>query len=154
MDCANRRTPLDQAQQGVVVVVHRDGRFLMIRRAAGVPAGGAWCFVGGAIQPGETQPEAVVREFAEEVGGDVRPQKKVWEYCQPDGNLLLHWWLGKTAGGQLRPNRLEVAETRWCTPAEIEALPYVLESNLRFVREVGRAILKGAAPGSAVWRGL
>ena len=78
-------------QQGVVVVGRREGRFLMIRRAPGVLAGGAWCFVGGAIEPGETQPQAVVREFAEEVGGRAQPLRKIWEYTRPDGKLVLHW---------------------------------------------------------------
>lgn len=35
---------------GVVVVVEREGRFLVIRRAASVIAPNAWCFVGGAIE--------------------------------------------------------------------------------------------------------
>jgi 8-oxo-dGTP diphosphatase len=131
----------------VVVVVHREGRFLMIRRSAEVVAGGAWCFVGGAMKTGETQPEAVVREFAEEAGGRVRPLRKVWEYRRPDGKLLLHWWLANMECGALEPDPLEVAEMRWCTPAEIEALPGLLESNLRFVSEVGRGLLQEATQG-------
>jgi 8-oxo-dGTP diphosphatase len=129
----------------VVVVVHRAGRFLMIRRAAGILAGGAWCFVGGALKPGETQAEAVVREFAEEVGGRVAPERKVWEYQRPDGKLLLHWWLARLEGGVLKANRQEVASIRWCTPAEVEALPGVLESNLRFVAKVGRGLIEAAS---------
>jgi len=44
----------------------------------------------------------------------------------------------------LAPNALEVAETRWCTPAEVEALPEVLESNLQFIREVGHGLASTA----------
>ncbi len=147
MGSTDRVIRRDRVQQGVVVVVLREGRFLMIRRAARVLAGGAWCFVGGAVKPGETQPEAVVREFAEELGGSVRPLRKIWEYQRPGGKLLLHWWLAKMTEGTLEPNSLEVAETCWCTPAQIEALPGVLESNLRFVSEVGRGLLRAAAQG-------
>jgi 8-oxo-dGTP diphosphatase len=136
--------PRDEVQQGVVVVVHGNGRFLMIRRAAKVLAAGVWCFVGGAIKPGETQSEAVMREFAEEVGGRVRALRKIWEYGRPDGKLLLHWWLAKLERGALKPNPLEVDELRWCTPAEIELLPQVLESNVHFMREVGRGLVEGA----------
>jgi (d)CTP diphosphatase len=124
------------------VVVHRAGRFLMIRRAAGIVAGGAWCFVGGAIKPGETQPKAVAREFSEELHGCVQPEQKIWEYRRPDGNLLLHWWLATIEAGPLHPNRLEVAELRWCTPDGIESLPNVLQSNLEFVRQIGRALVQ------------
>jgi 8-oxo-dGTP diphosphatase len=133
----------DGVQRGVVVVIHKRGRFLMIRRAAGVPAGGAWCFVGGAIEPGETEPEAVVREFAEEVGGRARPLRKIWEYMRQDRKLLLYWWLAEMDGGVLKPNRAEVAEIRWCSPEEVETLPGVLESNSHFMRAVGGALIRG-----------
>ena len=141
MDYEHDPASRDRVQQGVVVVVHRAGCFLMIRRAAGVLAGGCWCFVGGAIELGETQPEAVVREFAEEVGGRVRPLRKIWEYARPDGKLLLHWWLAEVEEEALEPNELEVAEIRWCSPEEVEALPEVLESNVHFVRDVGRRLI-------------
>jgi 8-oxo-dGTP pyrophosphatase MutT (NUDIX family) len=137
-------------RQGVVVVVQRAGRFLMIRRAAQVVAGGAWCFVGGAIDAGESQAAAVVREFREEVGGQVRPVAKVWEYDRGDG-LRLHWWLAELCGAAdgLRPNPAEVAELRWCTADEIECLPGILAGNVCFLRAVGRRLLEesGRAAG-------
>lgn len=129
-------------QEGVVIVVQQDGRFLLIRRAAGLLAGGAWCFVGGAIQRGETQPEAVAREFAEEVGGHVQPAGKIWEYLRPDGGLLLHWWLARLEQGRLIANPLEVAEIRWCTPDEALSLPDLLESNVHFIQAVQRGTIE------------
>jgi 8-oxo-dGTP diphosphatase len=135
--------PTDQVTQGVVVVVCREGRFLVIRRAAGVVAPGAWCFVGGALQPGETQQQAVVREFAEEVGGRVTPQRKIWEYTRPDRKLLLHWWLADLVERSLRRNGQEVAEIRWCTPDDVEALPDLLPSNRQFLTQVGRGLACG-----------
>jgi 8-oxo-dGTP diphosphatase len=128
-------------QQGVVVVVRRSGRFLMIRRAAGIVAAGAWCFVGGAIEPGETQHEAVLREFREEVGAPVQPGRKIWEYRGPDGKLLLHWWLATTNATSFRPDPSEVAEVRWCSAAEIRRLPQTLQSNAQFLDEVGWELL-------------
>jgi mutator protein MutT len=130
-------------RKGVVVVVQRDGRLLVIRRAAHIVAGGAWCFVGGAIDPGETPQEAVVREFREEVGGRVRPVRRVWRYQRPDGSLRLEWWLAELDGEELTPNPAEVAELRWCTPDEIAELPEVLENNLTFLNVVGRKLCEG-----------
>jgi (d)CTP diphosphatase len=129
-------------QQGVVIVVRRGPRFLVVRRAAHIPAGGAWCFVGGAIDAGESQEEAVIREFREEVGGEVQPLAKIWEYNRPDGHLRLHWWLAQLTTSELRANPAEVAEIRWCTPDEIEALPGILDGNITFLRNVGRKLIE------------
>ena len=57
--------PAPQVAVGAVAV--RDGRLLMVRR--GRPPGvGLWSVSGGRVEPGETLPEAVVREVAEETG--------------------------------------------------------------------------------------
>ncbi|MBU0640645.1 MAG: NUDIX domain-containing protein [Planctomycetes bacterium] len=129
-------------KDGVVVVVMQEQRFLMIRRAAGIPAAGWWCFVGGALEPTEAQPEAVIREFREEIGGWVRPIAKIWEHLHCDRSLRLHWWLAQLLEGELRPNPAEVAEVRWCTADEIEALPNLLDGNRLFLREVGRSLVE------------
>jgi 8-oxo-dGTP diphosphatase len=138
--------------QGVVVVVLRGERYLMIRRAAGVIVPDAWCFVGGAIEPGETEEQAVVREFREEVGGHVRPLKRVWEYVRPDGKLRLFWWQAELLDSManmmfapLHANPAEVAELRWCTPEEIEALPGLLESNREFLRLIRAGLGEGVS---------
>ncbi|MEP0848436.1 MAG: NUDIX domain-containing protein [Phycisphaerae bacterium] len=125
-------------QEGVVAVVRRGERYLVIQRAPGLIAAGAWCFVGGAIEPGESQAAAVVREFSEEVGASIRPIRKVWEYLRPDGALRLHWWLAKLVDGQLHPNEAEVSAVRWLTAAEIARLPDLLLSNGAFLSAVAR----------------
>lgn len=127
--------------EGVVVVVRHEDRLLMIRRSQHVIAPGAWCFVGGAIHPGESQPAAVVREFSEEVGGRVRPMRCIWQYVRPDGRLRLYWWLAELLDDNLHLNPAEVAELRWCTPAEIEQLPDLLETNRAFLKAVDPALL-------------
>lgn len=121
---------------GVVVVVEREGRFLVIRRAASVIAPNAWCFVGGAIEAGESEADAVVREFREEVGGQVRPLHREWEHVSDDGRLHLAWWRAELVGGELRANPHEVAEFRWCPPQEIVGLPDLLPSNREYLTTV------------------
>ncbi len=124
------------------MVVRRDDRLLMIRRSEHVIAPGAWCFVGGAIEQGESQAEAVAREFLEEVGAAAAPVRKIWESTRPDGRLVLHWWLAEIeAEAALTPNPAEVAEARWLTVAEIEALAELLESNRHFLAAVPRAAI-------------
>lgn len=133
-------------QQGVVAVVVRGGRLLLIQRAPGILAGGAWCFVGGSIEAGESQEDAIRREFREEVGVAAQPVQKIWEYRRPDGKLLLHWWLAGCEHRELHPNPAEVSDIGWFTPEEIPRLPKVLESNLFFMRSKACKVLLEGIP--------
>ena len=61
----------------VGAVVHdAAGRLLLIRRGH-APSAGMWSVPGGRMEPGESEPEAVVREVAEETGLTVRPDRVV-----------------------------------------------------------------------------
>lgn len=119
-----------------MAVLQQDGRLLVIQRAQRVVAGGWWCFPGGAIEPGETPQEAVVREVREEIGLQVEPVRQVWTWDRPDGELKLLWWSVRVVGvGEAicQPNPDEVAQVRWVTPRELRALSPVLPSNLAFL---------------------
>jgi len=117
----------------------------MIRRSRSVIAPGAWCFVGGGIDPGETPEQAARREFREEVGGRIEPLVQVWESWREDRGLHLRWLYARLVSDDLKPNPAEVAEIRWCGLDEIERLDGLLETNRRFVEALraGRIRLPG-----------
>lgn len=123
----------DRLVRGVVAVIRRGPGFLLIRRAEGMAAAGTWCFPGGAIEPGESSAEAIVREVAEEVGLQGRAVEKVWHWTRPDGRLVLDWWRVEGTNDRLVPNPAEVAEVRWMTEAEIRTTPGVLPGVLQFM---------------------
>lgn len=118
---------------GVVGVIQRGDAFLMIQRAEGILASGAWCFPGGAVHDGESTRAALIRETREEVGLDVRPGQCVWRWQRADGRLELEFWTADIVGGQLRPDPAEVQRVEWMTVAEIRRLDHVLPNLFTFL---------------------
>ena len=130
-------------RRGAVAVVLREKRFLVIRRSAHVVAPGAFCFPGGGIEADETEAQALVREFREELGAGIAPLRRVWQSTTL-WQVELAWWLGHVEPGcPLVPNPAEVESIHWLTRAEMLAQEQLLESNRTFLQALaeGRIVL-------------
>ena len=125
--------PDDPGKRGAVGVIVREGRMLVIRRARTVVAPLVYCFPGGGIEGDESEVEALIREFDEEVGLAIRPIQRLW-HCVTPWKVSLAWWLAET-DPQAVPvaNPQEVESIHWFTPDEMAQLPDLLESNRRFL---------------------
>jgi 8-oxo-dGTP diphosphatase len=122
--------------RGAVAVVVRDRRFLVIRRSAQVVAPGALCFPGGGMDECESDAEALVREFREELNADILPLRRLWRSVTP-WQVELHWWLAHLEeGAQLQANPAEVESIYWLTADEMLAHEQLLESNRQFLAAV------------------
>jgi len=141
--------PADQVRRGVLGVMRRAGRLLLIQRAIGVRVGGLWCFPGGHIEPDEPEAEALVREMREELGLEVRAGRRLLTLRKYGGQLLLYTWSATIVSGRLTPDPREVAATRWMTPAQmrrmritsqavpLEAPPHLITGTLTILRRLG-----------------
>jgi 8-oxo-dGTP pyrophosphatase MutT (NUDIX family) len=119
--------------RGVVAVIVRHGRILVIRRSRSVVAPGAFCLPGGSIERGESEEEALVREIREELGVTIRPERRLWE-TRTAWHVDLSWWLSRLdPDAPLVPNPAEVESVHWLTPEEMARLPNLLEGNQRFL---------------------
>jgi len=123
-------------RRGAVAVIVRDERLLVICRAAGIAAPGAYCFPGGHIEPGESEEEALVRELREELDAAVRPIKRVWNSVSPSGVELCWWFAELDVSSEPVPNPAEVASVHWMTPGELAAHPKTLVSNRLFLEAI------------------
>jgi 8-oxo-dGTP diphosphatase len=130
---SNDSSPTRPRRRGVVAVVPRGERLLVIQRSALVVAPGAYCFPGGGIEGEETEPVALIREIQEELGLDIVPVRRLWQSVTP-WQIELAWWLVRLpAGVEPVPNPAEVAACQWIAPDAMRRLPGLLESNLAFL---------------------
>ncbi|NLE36896.1 MAG: NUDIX domain-containing protein, partial [Pirellulaceae bacterium] len=104
------------------------------RRSAHVVAPRYCCFPGGGIHPGESEKEALIREFREELAIEVRPVRQIWRSVTP-WRVHLSWWSAELLGeASPVPNPAEVESIYWATPDEMANLPDSLPSNFEFLQ--------------------
>ena len=126
------------ARYGVVAVVVRQSKLLVIRRSQNVIAPGQFCFPGGGIETGEPEEIALCREMQEELRVDVRPIRRLWRSVTP-WRIALAWWLTEIDTPEsCDPNPDEVESVHWHTIAEIADLPDLLPSNHDFLAAYDR----------------
>lgn len=124
-------------KDAVAIVIKKKGKFLMIKRAKKGEAEDYWCPITGAVEEGEQQEQAVVREAKEEMGVTVEPIRKVWVCPTEDEEYLLHWWYVKLKDNKIKMNRDEVKEFSWVDCAEMEKIGKTFPADRKFFREIG-----------------
>ena len=121
---------------GVDAIVRNEkGEILLIRRSDS----GTWDLPGGAVEPGETPSEAVVREIREETGLEVSIVcvagvfgGKAFRHTYPDGQRIEAFSVTfecRIAGGELRNDDGEATGFRFVTDDDLPPLtwPYPKE---------------------------
>ena len=104
----------------VAALIWDKDKFMICQRPAHKARGLLWEFVGGKVEPGETQEQALSRECREELAvtlsvGDVF-MDVVHEY--PD--LTVHLTLFNATIAEGEPQKLEHNDIKWITPSEIQ----------------------------------
>ncbi|EFE09192.1 CTP pyrophosphohydrolase [Citrobacter youngae ATCC 29220] len=108
----------------VAAIIERDGKILLAQRAPDADQPGMWEFAGGKVEPGESQPQALVRELREELGIEAAVGRYIASHQREvSGRLIhLHAWHVPSFQGEL--NAYEHQDIVWCLPEE--ALRYPL----------------------------
>lgn len=119
-----KRTPHYDVTAGVIW--GGNGRFLIAQRPLDGLLGGLWEFPGGKMEPGETLPEALTREIAEELAIeiDVGRQLTIVKHAYTHFRITLHAFHAWHVAGQ--PLHLGVADHAWVSLDELDGYAFAV----------------------------
>jgi 8-oxo-dGTP diphosphatase len=124
---------------GVGAAIVRDGRVLAARRRATRSGAGPWEFPGGKVEPGESEPQALVRELREELSVDVQVLDPLGRVPLPDGGEL-SVCLCRLVGGRVQAGH-DHDQVRWLTADELSSVRW-LEADLLLLDAVAAAMCR------------
>ncbi len=122
----------------VIMLVTRGGECLLARHRE--HPHGLLTALAGFIEPGENAEQALAREVREEVGLEVGACHYIGSQPWPFPGQLMLGYIAEWAGGDLKPDGLEIAEAAWFHHSELPSAippPQTLSGQLirRFAEE-------------------
>jgi NAD+ diphosphatase len=105
-----------------IMVLIKDGRNILLARKPSFPKN-RFSALAGFVEAGESLEDTVARETLEEVGVAVRNIRYFGSQSWPFPNSLMIAFTADYAGGEIRPDGVEIEEARWFDPAELPTVP-------------------------------
>ncbi len=125
----------------IACIAFNDKKVLIAHRNPTGQMGGRWEFPGGKVEEGESEEDAVVREFEEEFGVKVSVEKMIAEttFKHNGAERLLHAYLIDVPHDGMAEKYVlsEHTEYRWAEIAEIPTLNFV-DSDLLIYSQVAK----------------
>ena len=103
----------------VAALVWDDDKFMICQRPKEKARGLLWEFVGGKVEPGESDAEALMRECREELDVAVAVGAAFMDVTHDYPEYAVHMTLYEAYIAEGEPKLLEHADIRWITPDEI-----------------------------------
>ena len=124
----------------MILITH--GRKLLLARKSTFPQG-RYTALAGFVEPGEMLEDTVIRETREEVGVEIRNIRYFGSQPWPFPHSLMVAFTAEYAGGELRPDGVEIEECRWFEPEELPKLPPSISISRRLIETISGRILRG-----------
>jgi 8-oxo-dGTP diphosphatase len=99
-------------------------RFLVQQRLPNKSRANLWEFPGGKVEPGETDEAALARECQEELAVDLNVGRRLWSTTHDYDDLTVQLELFAADIRSGVPQSLGAQAIRFCTPVEMQALPF------------------------------
>lgn len=126
----------------MILVTHR-GKLLLARKPA-FPQG-RFSALAGFVEPGETLEDTVIRETREEVGVEVKNIRYFGSQPWPFPHSLMIAFTAEYAGGEIRPDGVEIEEARWFDPKQLPKLPPPISISRRLIDTIAGKLARGEA---------
>lgn len=126
-----------ESQVVVAAAIVQEGRVLATRRTYPAALAGKWELPGGKVDPGETEPAALVREIGEELAVTVTPGERLGDPVQLDAELVLHTYLATLVAGTPQP--VEHDRMAWLGPDELDSVDW-LPADLALLPALRKAL--------------
>ena len=121
----------------VAALIWQGERFLACQRPPEKARGLLWEFVGGKVEPGESGPEALLRECREELGVELKVGGAFMDVTHAYPDLTVHLTLYEAEIEQGVPQRIEHHDLRWVTVEEMDQLEFCPADQV-FLEELRR----------------
>ena len=108
----------------VAALLWEKDKFLICQRPASKARGLLWEFVGGKVEPGETLPQALVRECREELDITVEVGRQFMQVVHAYPDLLIRLTLFHCTIREGVPRALEHADIRWIHPSQADEFEF------------------------------
>ncbi len=125
----------------LIVDPRDDSRFLVQQRLPDKSRANLWEFPGGKIEPGETEEAALFRECVEELAVELNVGRKLWSTSHEYEDVVVKLELFSATIRKGEPQALGAQALKFCTPREMQALPFC-EADLPLLEE----LVSGAVP--------
>ena len=106
-------------------LIDPDMRVLLAQRPEGKPMAGLWEFPGGKVDKGETPEQALIRELAEELGIETKPEclapLSFASHSYDDFHLLMPLFVCRRWWGIVRP--MEQQNLKWVRAENLRDYP-------------------------------
>jgi NAD+ diphosphatase len=125
----------------IMVLITRGRELLLARRPTAEP--GRYSALAGFVEPGEMLEDTVRRETREEVGVEVDDIRYFGSQPWPFPHSLMVAFTANYAGGDLRPDGVEIEDARWFDPSRLPKLPPSISISRRLIETIAARLARG-----------
>lgn len=111
---------MEKVTEVVAALIWDGDRFLICQRPETKARGLMWEFAGGKVEPGETKPQALIRECQEELAITLEVKNQFMDVTHEYPDLTVHLTLFDAEIREGRPRMLEHHDMKWIRVSEID----------------------------------